>query len=167
MTPKENIDELKFIIGRYDHFYDNVNNKANLYLTINLFILGSIIAGYSALFAEASAPDWVQYLLFVPTLAFNLLSFIFVLLAIRPFTKKHQTTESLIFYRDVCNQEDQSLQQKWNDFSVTDWQCDLQMQAKVLADGLRAKFENLNIATFFIGAQVLLIAVFALYLFTI
>ncbi len=43
---KEKLEMLKHTMDRYDYYYDSVNNKGNLYLTLDTFLLGGIITGY-------------------------------------------------------------------------------------------------------------------------
>ncbi len=36
-------ERLIFCINRYDHYYDSVNNKSNVFLVISTFIVGGLI----------------------------------------------------------------------------------------------------------------------------
>ena len=36
-------DRLQYTIGRFDHYFDSVNNKSAVYIAINTFITGGII----------------------------------------------------------------------------------------------------------------------------
>lgn len=79
-------EELKYVIGRYDHYFDSVNNKGNLYLSINTFILGGVIAGYFSL--EKTYHFGVGILaIFVFTLTANMIAIVLTLLAIKPHFK--------------------------------------------------------------------------------
>ena len=44
MDQKEKIENLKYTISRYDHYYDSVNSKSNVYLTLMTFLLGGTVA---------------------------------------------------------------------------------------------------------------------------
>ena len=42
----EKVEMLKHTMDRYDHYYDSINNKSNLFLALNTFLLGGIVTGY-------------------------------------------------------------------------------------------------------------------------
>ena len=42
-------EELQFIINRYDHYYDSVNNKGQFYLGFNTFLIGGLAGVYALL----------------------------------------------------------------------------------------------------------------------
>ncbi len=46
ISTEEKIEILKHTIDRYDHYFDSINNKGNLFLTLNTFLLGGMITGY-------------------------------------------------------------------------------------------------------------------------
>ena len=39
-------EHAKFVIERFDHYYDTVNSKGSFYIGLNTFILGGLCAGY-------------------------------------------------------------------------------------------------------------------------
>ena len=79
---------LKHTVDRYDHYFDSINNKGNLFLALNTFLLGGIITGYYGI--NKSFEDRYN-LLFFTWLAVIccLLSIGFTLWAIIPYLNKH------------------------------------------------------------------------------
>jgi hypothetical protein len=163
MNTKEKIEELKFAIGRFDHYYDSVNNKGNLYLAINTFILGGVIAGYETLDAKNHFGKWI-ILLFVLTLASNLLSFWFTLTAVRPYYNKSHKAKSAVFFSDVSEFNKSQYELVWENMNESKWQQDLIAQSKLLAAGLTKKFSALKKATGLIAIEIILIILFSIYL---
>jgi hypothetical protein len=167
MTIPDKITELKFIIGRFDHYFDSINNKGNLYLTLNTFILGGSIGGFAYLNNSYHFDQWIIILFVIPTLFSNLVSFTYTLSAIRPFTRRHDDNSSFssIFFVDVSHQTNRQWESRWNLLNQEDWKEDLRIQSQLLAIGLNEKFKSLSVATLFIGIQVGTIVLFGLYLF--
>ena len=167
MNIAEKNEEVKFIISRYDHFYDSINTKGNLYLTINTFILGGVLAGYYSLpgkFTQGTLP----LALFVLCLVLNLISMGATLLAIMPFLKSGKKAKggSVIFFGDVASMEFQQLHGSWQSMTADKWHGDLIKQSHLLAGGLSRKFKRLRTATWFIAAQTSAAIIFGLYLLT-
>jgi hypothetical protein len=170
MTTKDKIDELKFVIERFDHYYDSVNNKGNLYLTLNTFILAGIVGGFASLNTTNHFSHWVAAVFLTPTLLFSLLSFLYTLRAITPFTGKLTTgsnAPSLLFFNDVCDQLNVNWSHRWSSLTEQEWFSDLQSQAQSLAKGLKCKFSRLRKASIFIGLQIIFILLFVIYFFII
>ncbi|NCU05593.1 MAG: hypothetical protein GXC73_16605 [Chitinophagaceae bacterium] len=163
MNTREKIDELKFTIGRFDHYYDSVNNKGNLYLAVNTFALGGVIAGYVALNDKYDMNVWMLLLL-VAVLVCNLGSILFTLAAINPFLKKKMDGESMLYFGDVKNASKEAINEYWS--KVIDGQMldDLLAQYKNLSHGLDNKFIWMQSATLLIAFQILFIVIFGIIL---
>jgi hypothetical protein len=161
-------EELKFIIDRYDHYYDSINNKGNLYLTLNTFILGGVIAGFFTLNSQYHFCPFIV-VLFILTLIFNLFSIGLTLLAIKPYSKgeKKANNNSLVFFRDVSDMTDSQYNALWSDMDEIKYHGDLKRQAQILANGLKRKFSFLSSATWFIIGQVFFIILFGILLLNI
>lgn len=154
MNIKSKCEELKFNISRYDHYYDSINNKGNVYLTINIFILGGVISSCYILLPSQEF-NICTYLFLVLTIFFNICSSIFTLKAIKPhLSESNPNPTSLIFFNDVAEYSTKNHQKLWNDLSAFNWYKDLTNQNQLLAKGLKLKFNNLAIATNFIIVQI-------------
>jgi hypothetical protein len=163
MAPDMKNQKLEFIIGRYDHYYDSVNNKGNVYLTVNTFILAGMISGYLALESKYHF-GLCMLLLFVASILFNILSITLTLMAIKPYlnTKKDNVDGSAIFFGDVADYHINQYERMWNNMDETIWHKDLRKQATLLACGLERKFRYLSYATWFIAGQVLAVVIFGI-----
>jgi Family of unknown function (DUF5706) len=161
VTIKERNEELKFTIARFDHYYDSVNNKGNLYVAINTFILAGAITGYVTLDAKHHFAILIL-ILFIITIVSNFVSFCFTLAAIKPYFNK-VTSKSLIYFYDIANLNDSQFKLIWENLNDKNWHDDLVKQSKRLSEGLSNKFQLLKIATWFIGLEIFLIAIFGIY----
>lgn len=165
MTIEEKCRNLEFVISRYDSYYEAVNNKSNLYLTINTFILAGIITGYSALVPRYEFGIAVLLLLILGIVA-NLISFGFTLYAIKPYINKKNDSPrgSVIFFNDVADYHASQHKEMWQNINIDIWFEDLMLQVKLLSTGLKRKYSSLSIATWFIALQILTATIFGIIL---
>lgn len=159
------LEEAKYIINRYDHYYDSINNKGNFYLVLNTFIIGGILSGYYSLDKQYHFECVFSYLLFL-TLFVNVSSILFTLFAIKPFFSKRNENKdnSLYYFGHVSERKITEYQKKFIKSSEKEFLDDATFQIHKLAIGLNNKFKKINIASILIGIQVLLIVVFVLLL---
>lgn len=148
----EKIEILKHTMDRYDHYYDSVNNKGNLYLTLNTFLLGGIVTGYY------SIKDYIvcgfDILFFVwAGLILCLLSIGFSLWATMPYLSKQadSISGSVIYFGNVANVSFQSFKQMYDNMTDAKRFEDYLQQVHLLALGLQKKFDRLKIATYLLG----------------
>ncbi|HEY9488539.1 MAG TPA: hypothetical protein VIQ51_09410, partial [Chryseosolibacter sp.] len=53
-------EHLRFCIERFDHYYDSVNNKCALFLTVNTFIVGGLMAIHPTLQSTFDCGLWIN-----------------------------------------------------------------------------------------------------------
>ncbi len=136
-------ERLKFSIERYDHFFDSINNKINVYLGLSTFIVGVLISTYSSLLEK------VQYslgthILIITILALGLSNIIILLATSTPHLSRQ--TGSLLFFYDVAavaESQFSHLSENETDQEAID---DMRTQVHMLATGLAKKFRMLQIA---------------------
>ena len=124
----------EFLVSRYDHYYDSVNNKGMFYLTFNSSLLSGICGSYIALKAIINASITLHSLviiLFVTTV----LSSVYTILSINPFLKKcissSNTFSSLMFFGDVAKKSNEEFIQKTLHRSEMDHCIDLLTQTTI------------------------------------
>ena len=136
-------ERLKFSIERYDHYYDSINNKLNVYLGLSTFIVSGLIAIYPTLLEKVTC-GLVTHLLMITLLSIGLANMIMVIVTSNPYLKGK--TGSLLFFADVVAiPENQFSHLSENE---TDQQAleDMRGQMYRLAEGLNKKFRRLRIA---------------------
>ena len=100
-------ERLKYCIGRYDHYFDSVNNKSNVYLTLSVFIFGGMLGLYSNLLEKTNYHFWVNVLM-LTIMGIGLTAMLITILASRPYLTKE--TDSLLFFQSVSNMGKQNSQ---------------------------------------------------------
>jgi hypothetical protein len=148
-------EHAKFIIERFDHYYDAVNNKGSFYIGLNTFIFSGICVGYLSMHDKVTI-GFLFWLLFIGLVLCNALSIYFTVMALMPFLKgNHHRNElpSLVYFGGIARHELSHFKEKFqkaNDESMLD---DLIEQAYCLATGLDTKYKRLKIAGWFVVAQ--------------
>lgn len=136
-------ERLRFSMGRYDHYFDSINNKLNVYLGLSTFIVSGLIAIYPSLLEKVQC-GLCTHILMVTLLALGLSNMIILLVTSTPYLSRQ--TGSLLFFEDVgAVAESQFCQFSENE---TEQQAisDMRSQVYKLAKGLSKKFRRLQIA---------------------
>lgn len=154
-------EEIKFIVGRYDHYYEGINSKGNLYLALNTFVIGGVITGFFSLRANDDLCQILNVIFFVE-LVICLGSTLFTLSAVKPFfwKRKIRNTSSIYFFDDVANLNLDDYKARCLNQSPEEFVDDLIGQAHQLATGLKQKFFRIKIASRLIALQAIAIVIF-------
>ena len=138
-------EHLKFLVGRFDHYYDSVNNKGNAMLALNTFSIGGIAAFYTAFQNDIT---WTIGLkLFGITLCI-LWAFSLALTSRALLPYQNSDSRSLVFFGDIANLTEANFLQKFSEQQENDIISDLQNQVYVMSKGLSFKFRLLCWATY-------------------
>lgn len=136
-------ERLLFCIGRYDHYYDSINNKCNVFLTLSLAIVGGLLAAYPTLLDKVACTAWLHINMAI-LLVVGTTNILFTMWTSMPFLKTGGT--SLLYFGSVAKMTPQAF---YTRSSAEDAQAgldDLRTQVHVLAQGLRKKFRRLFVA---------------------
>ncbi len=151
---------LRHTMDRYDHYYDSVNNKGNLFFTLDTFLFGGIITGYYSIKDEICC-DVLTHVLVWSALVFCSSSILFVLRAITPYVNK----PSLKFKNSILNFSCVAAVSH-DDFKTAYEQLDQQnayedylRQVHLLAIGLQKKFKYLKRAAICLALVFLIIII--------
>lgn len=168
MDVKDKTEQMKFVIGRFDHYFDSVNNKGNVFLTLNTFLLGGLIAGYYTLQKDHSITTGACYL-FATAALFNLTAIGLVIAAIIPYMNFNGKDEhaSLINYNDIASYTKEELVAKINTQNELNVAEDLVHQKLLLSKGLRRKFNLMWYATAATAIELAAVFVLGIILFKI
>jgi len=155
MTKQNKIDNGRFIILRFDEYFNSVNNKAAFYIALSTFILGGICTGYVTLYDKVN--PGIEVVVFT---AFHLLcslgSILYTLFAMMPFTKhsfSYTNSISLVFFGGIAKHTWANFQQKFLSQDEDSLVEDITEQIHCLAYGLNKKFKRLKIASRFLFIQ--------------
>ncbi len=156
----EKMEMLRHTMDRYDHYYDSINNKGNLFLTLNTFLLGGIITGYYSV-KDTLAHDIYIGLFVLLALICCLISIGYTLWAIIPYLSKQADSlnGSAIYFGNVSNLSFQSFKKMYDDMTDIKAYEDYIQQIHLLAIGLQKKFCRLQRATYLLAGCFLCIIV--------
>lgn len=151
-------EHARFIIERFDHYYDAVNAKGSFYIGLNTFIFGGICVGYLGLHTKVIA-DNSLWLLFTGLIVCNVLSTYFTIMALMPFLKdgeQEQLLPSLIYFGGITRYELPYYKEKFNELNDEGMLDELIQQAHCLAKGLDGKYKKLKYAGLLVIAEFIL-----------
>ena len=148
----EKTETLKHTMDRYDPYFDSVNNKANVFLTLNTFLLGGIVTGYYSIKDQIVCGFDILFFVWAG-LILSLLSIAFSLWATVPYLSKQADSinGSVVYFGNVANVSFQSFKQMYCDMTDEKRYEDYLQQVHLLALGLQSKFYRLKIATYLLG----------------
>lgn len=152
----EKYEHSKFLIERFDHYYDTVNNKGAFYIGINTFILGGICVTYLTLHDKVKGLCFCDWCLFALLLGCCVGSTLFTICAITPYSKggiTHNSSQSMIFFGAIASRDAQRFKNSFIEQTETDIQADMIHQVHVLAAGLNSKFQRLKWASYLLIVQ--------------
>jgi hypothetical protein len=155
MEEKRN-EILRFIISRFDHYFNLANIKASLLLTINGVLIGVAFSTYLNLFNKAIRPGLKTCVQigFSMSVILVLISAYFALKVIFAFLKSGKRSldyHSLVFFGSIQEIEREIFVKKFQETSLDEINKDLIEQAHVLSSGLYKKYKHLNIAVVLTG----------------
>jgi len=152
-------DRLQYTIGRFDHYFDSVNNKSAVYIAINTFITGGIIVllTQTNIVCEMSGFEkfCIGLLLFIGIASLIILS----LASIPYFSKK---PDSLYYFGSVSQMKQSEFNKTSEEYSSKEELKDLRTQTYILSKGLTKKFTRLRLAGILLVTQFILLLVILL-----
>lgn len=147
-------DRLKYTIDRFDHYFDSVNNKSAVYIAINTFITGGIIAllTQTEIVCGMSTIGKVSIgvLLFIGVFSLIVLS-----IASIPFFSKKP--DSLYYFGAISKMKGSEFNSTSKNYSEKDELQDLRSQVYILSNGLTTKFSRLKFAGVLLVVQFFLL----------
>ncbi|GAL64831.1 Pycsar system effector family protein [Algibacter lectus] len=147
-------DRLKYTIDRFDHYFDSVNNKSAVYIAINTFITGGVIAllTQTEIVCDMSTIGKVSIglLLFI-----GILSLIVLSIASIPFFSTKP--DSLYYFGAISKMKQSEFNKTSKNYSDKDELQDLRSQVHILSNGLTTKFSRLKFAGILLVVQFFLL----------
>ncbi len=144
--PSRLIEQLRYAISRYDHYYDTVNNKGAFFVALDTALVGGLLLLQFEYGGKAfnMTPGIARLLTACLTLC--LFSMATTLLAILPYTR--QGSRSNLFFGTVATRSLAKFQEDIKKETEEEAAADLVAQAHELSVGLRRKFKLLRAASF-------------------
>lgn len=149
MKLSEKIEVLKYTIRRYDHFYDSINNKGNLFLVLNTFLLGGIVTGYYSIKDTTNNNSFILFFTWIGII-FCLLSIAYTLWAIFPYLNKGKGRKkgSVLYFGNISKVELETFRMMYERVTPEQIYNDHLRQVYLLSKGIQRKFTCLQYATY-------------------
>ncbi|NOQ71166.1 MAG: hypothetical protein GQ574_04130 [Crocinitomix sp.] len=129
-------------IIRYDHYYDSINNKANVALGLSTFVTGAMAALYPV-FAKIADANALMYVIYFLMIAIGMTTIITLVFAATPYMKN--STNSLIYFKSVADMSEMNFKRVSEKRTEDQELDDLREQTHDLASGLSSKFKRLKL----------------------
>jgi Pycsar effector protein len=150
-------DRLIYTLSRFDHFFDNVNNKTAAYIAINTFVTGGVLAGYTQVYQYITSYEYCFNIVLGLVLLFGLSSLIMLVRASIPFFSTKPN--SIYFFGSIGKLKKDDFIKKSKNYSMKDEIKDLREQVHILSKGLNAKFVKLKIAGTLLLVQFIMLSI--------
>lgn len=138
-------EQSRFIINRFDHYFDSINNKGVFYITMNTFLLGGLLSQTGTIITSGSG--WWIYFLVLAFIFINVSSTVLTVLSISPFkSPKCDEPSSLIYFNDIACKDLNSFKIEYTTQTEDFIRIDFTNQIHQLAGGLKIKFDRLRYA---------------------
>ena len=154
-------DRLKYSIDRFDHYFDSVNNKSAVYIAINTFITGGIIALITQTDTLNGYSNFDKYSL-SGALFVGILNLIILAVISIPYVSNKP--KSLYYFGSISKMKKIDFLKMSEDYSKKENLKDLRAQTFLLSRGLTAKFNKLKIVGLLLIAQFILLIPAILFL---
>lgn len=139
-------EQSRFIINRFDHYFDSINNKGVFYITINTFLLGALLSQIGLVIKSGNDSWWIYAFVF-GLILMNISSTILTILSINPFKgPKCDEPSSLIYYNDIACRDVNKFKAEYEIQTEESMNGDFANQVHQLAVGLKKKFDRLRYA---------------------
>jgi hypothetical protein len=137
-------DRLLHTIGRFDHYFESINNKTAVYIAINTFLIGGILAGYVE--ANEHLKEYINIfnLCLCLLLALGVSTLILLVLASIPYFSKKP--KSLLYFGSIGSLSKKEFIEQSKKYDDKDELQDLRNQVHLLSKALNRKFQRLKLS---------------------
>ena len=156
-------ERLEFTINRFDHYYESVNNKANVVLGISTLIVGGLVAFYPTMSKGFDIGFWTYFIYFT-MIGVGILIILILIFASIPFLKK--SSDSLIYFKAISEMSQLNFVKKSEERTKDEEYLDLRHQTYDLASGLTAKFKKLRVVFILLVIQLIIAIPYIILLIT-
>lgn len=146
-------ERLKHNIDRFDHYFESINNKTAVYIAINTFLTGGIIA----IFNEdiISNCNLFSQITLGIALILGVISLIYLAYLSKPYT--NYKPDSLYFFESISKLKKKEFIKQSKNYSEEDTLNDLRNQVYSLSLGLTKKYHKLSFVGYLLIAQFFLL----------
>jgi len=156
-------ERLYLNVGRFDHYYDTINNKIAVYIAINTFLLGGLLGIYLTVDSRINNCKCTFEFLIVLFTLIGLVTIAVLIYASVPFL--NYNSSSLYYFGSIAqNTLDEYKEKSKNGNEKSDLK-DLREQVYFLSQGLNKKFTLLKWTGYSMLFQVIILVLIAIIIF--
>ncbi|MBN8642877.1 MAG: hypothetical protein J0L86_13780 [Flavobacteriales bacterium] len=160
---KSEKERLIFNVGRFDHYYDTINNKIAVYIAINTFLLGGVLGAYFTIKSKI-INHTLSFEFLIGLFTFMGLTTIAVLIySSVPFL--NYKTSSLYYFGTIAQNTLEEYKEKSKQSVEKDDLKDLREQVYFLSKGLNKKFTILKWTGYSMLFQVIVLVFVTIIIF--
>tara|TARA_R110002051_G_scaffold76285_2_gene139478 strand:- start:32 stop:547 length:516 start_codon:yes stop_codon:yes gene_type:complete len=164
MDDSKKIEQLRFVLTRFDHYTEGANSKGNFLLAFCGFLVGFVGSNYSEIIAiNNNAYENLTGILLFMILTLGLFSIGFIIIAVSPFLKSNNSSNkkyhSLIFFNSIAQMDEKEFTKeikKQKENSIVE---DLSKQVHIISNGLNSKYSKIGWSLKLLIFQLILIMV--------
>lgn len=160
---KSEKERLLVNIGRFDHYYDSINNKIAVYIAINTFLLGGIIGTYFTINTKLTIYKTSIEFLIMLLILVGLLTITLLIYTSIPFLGFKSS--SLYYFGTISKNTFGDYKEKSKKCDEKEDLNDLREQVYFLSKGLSKKFSILRITGQSMLCQVIVLIIVSLLIF--
>lgn len=160
---KSEKERLIFNVGRFDHYYDTINNKIAVYIAITTFLLGGVLGTYFTISSKIINCKSEFYFLIVLFTLIGLITIAVLIYASVPFL--NYKSSSLYYFGTIAQNTLEEYKEKSKERDEKEDLKDLREQVYFLSQGLNKKFTILKWSGYSMLFQVIVLVYVALIIF--
>ncbi|WP_395065027.1 Pycsar system effector family protein [Flavobacterium sp.] len=160
---KSEKERLIFNVGRFDHYYDTINNKIAVYIAINTFLLGGVLGAYFTINSKIVNHAFAFEFLIGLFTFMGLTTVAVLIYASVPFL--NYKSSSLYYFGTIAQNTLEEYKEKSKERDTKEDLKDLREQVYFLSKGLNKKFTILKWIGYSMLFQVIVLVFVAIIIF--
>ena len=161
MEKTTELENSRYVLGRFDHYIEGANSKGNFLLAFSAFLFGFIVTSFESIvaFDNGAAKDWVISLL-VAILILGLVSTALTIAAVFPYLKTNNSSSkkyhSLVFFNSIAEMKEEDFMEEYSQQKTKKICNDMAKQIHAVSKGLKTKYIRISWAIVFVFVQLFL-----------
>lgn len=162
MDDAKKIEQLRYVLNRFDHYLEGANSKGNFLLAFSGFLFGFIASNFNEIVAlNDESFNKLTTCLLIIILILGLVSIGFTIVAVSPFLKNNNSSRkkyhSLIFFNSIAQMEEKEFIKNYEGQREKDISRDMAKQIHAISKGLQSKYFKIEWSLKLLIIQLILI----------
>ncbi|MCH8535918.1 MAG: DUF5706 domain-containing protein [Flavobacteriaceae bacterium] len=164
MKKKEQIENSRYLLSRFDHYIEGANSKGNFLLAFSAFLFGFIVSSFNSIaeFNDSSGRS-LTIVLLVMILVLGLVSIGFTVAAVFPYLKTNNSSSnkyhSLVFFNSIAEMDKKNFLKQYKNQNDKKISRDMAKQIFAISKGLKTKYFRISWAVRLVFVQLALLLI--------